>query len=89
MNNALGEKVLVNVAVAGAVILVGYFLLRNLAEEAVSEGAAAIAGVNKDTPFAGFGAVGTLGNAVNRVLGGAPAKIGSYLGGKLADLTGK
>lgn len=42
---------------------------------------------NKGTPFENTGAVGTLGNVTNQVLGGAPQAIGEKLGGALADLT--
>lgn len=43
--------------------------------------------INKGTPFEGAGAVGTLGNVTNQVLGGAPQAIGERIGGALADLT--
>jgi hypothetical protein len=58
---------------------------------------AAIAGVlyavskfldfNKGTPYEGAGAIGTLGNATNQILGGAPAAVGSAIGTTLYNLT--
>lgn len=38
-----------------------------------------IANFNKGTSFEGTGAIGTLGNATNQLLGGAPATIGETL----------
>jgi hypothetical protein len=42
---------------------------------------------NKGTPYEGAGAVGTLGNVANQVLGGAPAAAGSAVGIALYNLT--
>lgn len=42
---------------------------------------------NEGTPYEGTGAVGTLGNIANQVLGGAPADIGSAIGTTLYDWT--
>ena len=47
----------------------------------------AVLNVNAGTPYAGAGAVGTLGNATNSILGGAPQSFGEWLSGKVADIT--
>ena len=46
-----------------------------------------LANINKGTPYEGAGAVGTLGNVTNQLLGGAPATIGSAIGTTLYDWT--
>jgi len=46
------------------------------------------AGLNSGTPYAGTGPVGSLGDATNVVLGGAPQSVGEMLGGWLADTFG-
>lgn len=67
----------------GAVVFVGLFLfLKSQAKQA----AAAIADVNKGTPYEGTGVAGTLGNAANQVSGGALADAGTNLGGWLYEL---
>ena len=67
----------------GAVVFVGLFLfLKSQAKQA----AAAIADVNKGTPYEGTGVAGTLGNAANQVSGGALAAEGTNLGGWLYGL---
>lgn len=67
----------------GAVVFVGLFLfLKSQAKQA----AAAIADVNKGTPYEGTGVVGTLGNAANQVSGGWLADQGTQLGGWLYEV---
>lgn len=43
--------------------------------------------INKGTPFEDTGAVGTLGNVTNQVLGGVPQAVGEKLSETLFDLT--
>lgn len=47
----------------------------------------AVANVNKGTPYAGAGVVGTVGNLTNQVSGGTLASLGDWIGGSLYDLT--
>lgn len=63
-----------------------YFLLGKVGEVA---GAAvdAVKNVNEGTDYEGAGAVGTLGNAANQLSGGVLADFGSWLGGKVFDMT--
>lgn len=49
----------------------------------------AIMNPNRGTAFEGAGAVGTLGNITNQVLGGVPAKVGESIGEALFNLTHK
>ena len=68
----------------GALAFVGLFLfLKKQGAAAV----AAVANVNAGTPYAGSGAVGTLGNAANSVSGGVLADLGSWLGGAVYSAT--
>lgn len=41
--------------------------------------------INKGTPYEGSGAVGTVGNITNQVLGGIPQKLGEALGSGLYE----
>jgi len=43
--------------------------------------------INKGTPYEGAGAVGTLGNVTDQLLGGAPSAIGSAIGVTLYNWT--
>lgn len=87
------------VQLAIAVVLVagaGYWLLRRAAKDstdAASAGVDAIGGIfsgnnrlTEGTPYEDAGILGTIGSGVNELLGGAPEKLGSKLGGWLADL---
>jgi len=66
----------------GALVFVGLTLfLKSQAKQA----AAAIADVNKGTPYEGAGVVGTLGNVVNQASGGTLADVGESIGGWLYD----
>lgn len=47
----------------------------------------ALTDFNKGTPFEGTGAVGTLGNITNQVLGGAPQAVGESLSETLFNWT--
>ena len=68
----------------GALAVVGLILFfRKQAAAAIQ----AVADVNKGTPYEGAGVVGTLGNAANQVSGGVLADFGSWLGGKVYDIT--
>ena len=67
------------IGVGGLVV----WLLWNKAKQAGQ----AVLNVNRGTPYAGAGVVGTLGNATNQVLGGAPQSFGEWLGGSIYDLT--
>lgn len=58
-----------------SVIVVGA-ILKQQAAQAVD----AIANINEDTPFEGFGVVGTAGNLTNQASGGILANIGSEIG---------
>jgi hypothetical protein len=66
--------------------VVGFIVLANYLKKQASAAASAIANVNAGTPYEGAGVVGTLGNAVNQTLGGAPQSIGEAIGGWLADI---
>ena len=46
-----------------------------------------LANFNKGTPFEGTGAIGTLGNVTNQVLGGAPQAAGEAISEALFNLT--
>jgi hypothetical protein len=68
----------------GALAVVGVlWYFRKQAAAAVQ----AVADVNKGTPYEGAGVVGTAGNIANQVSGGVLADIGSWLGGKVYDIT--
>lgn len=43
---------------------------------------------NRGTAYEGTGALGTLGNVTDKVLGGAPSALGSAIGSKLYDIIG-
>lgn len=45
-----------------------------------------ISNFNKGTAYEGSGIIGSLGNATNQVLGGAPAALGESIGGGLYDV---
>jgi hypothetical protein len=67
----------------GAIVFVGLFLFL---KKQAADAAAAIADVNKGTPYAGTGAVGTLGNAADQLSGGWLSDQGSQLGSWLYDV---
>lgn len=70
------EKILndpVRLAIGASIVLVVVYLI---GRRAVTDTADAIANINAGTPYAGGGAVGTLGNIVNRATGGVPQAIG-------------
>jgi hypothetical protein len=75
-----GYALLIGVGVVGFIVLASY-----LKAQAAAAGNA-LGNINAGTPYDGFGVVGTLGNAVNQTLGGAPASIGDSVGGWLYDL---
>jgi hypothetical protein len=66
----------------GAGGLVVYLLWNKVA----AAGKAAL-NVNKGTPYAGAGVVGTLGNVTNQVSGGVLSSLGDWIGGKAYDWT--
>ena len=63
---------------AGAVVVL--FTLDFLTRKAGGDIRDAISDANKDTPFEGFGPVGTLGNVTDTILFGVPSTFGSWLG---------
>lgn len=63
------------------VAIVGLYI----AKEVVKNSADAITTFNDGTPFEGAGVVGTVGNITNKASGGILARIGSSIGGALAD----
>lgn len=81
---AVGGPIGVAIAIAGVAGILIYF--GKQAKEAVKAGVTAVAEVNKGTPYEGAGVVGTLGNVTNQVSGGLFERIGSSIGGALADL---
>lgn len=83
-SKAVGGPIGVAIAIAGVAGLVIYF--GKQAKEAVVAGVKAVGEVNKGTPYEGAGVVGTLGNVTNQVSGGFFERIGSSIGGALADL---
>lgn len=66
----------------GAGGLVLYFLWDKL-----TAAGKAVANVNKGTPYAGAGPVGTLGNLTNQASGGTLASLGEWIGGGLYSIT--
>ncbi len=68
----------------GAIAFVGiaWFLKRQ-----VKDAASAVANVNNGTPYANTGVVGTVGHGFDAASGGFLGDIGSWLGGKIADIT--
>lgn len=53
---------------------------------AVTQNATNAAG-EKTTAYQGAGVLGTMGAATNAVLGGAPASLGEWIGGKVFEIT--
>lgn len=78
------DKVFKFAAAAGVVYIVAVLITR----ETVKSAADTVASVNEGTPFEGFGPIGTLGNATDKVLFGLPSRLGSFIGNKIADLQG-
>lgn len=66
-------------------VLAASFVLRKVAAAPVE----AIANVNVDTPFEGFGAVGTVGNVTDKLSGGFFATIGGAIGRGLFSIFGE
>lgn len=83
-SKAVGGPIGIAIAVAGIAGVI--ILLGKQATAAVKAGASAVANVNKGTSYEGAGVVGTLGNATNQLSGGFLERIGSGIGGALADL---
>lgn len=81
---AVGGPIGVAIAIAGVAGLV--IFLGKQAKEAVVAGVNAVKEVNKGTSYEGAGVVGTLGNVTNQVSGGFLERVGSSIGGALADL---
>ena len=77
--------------VVGAVVLyAAYRAITSAGSKAASAAGGLLTGNNSltaGTPYAGDGVAGTLGAAANSVSGGGLADIGSWIGGKLFDLT--
>ena len=69
------------IGIAGAILLLG-----KQAKQAVVDTANAVKEVNKGTAYEGAGVVGTLGNVTNQASGGFFERIGSKIGGALADI---
>jgi len=76
-----GYIVLAGLGIVG--VLVAYWIVKRT----VSDAATAVADVNKGTPYDGTGVVGTLGHGFDAASGGTLSGIGSWIGGKLYDLT--
>jgi len=83
-SKAVGGPIGVGIAVLGIAGVLIYF--GKQAKEAVIATGKAVAEVNKGTVYEGAGVVGTLGNATNQLSGGFFERIGSAIGGKLADI---
>jgi hypothetical protein len=81
---AVGGPIGVGIAVLGVVGALVYF--GKQAKEAVKATAKAVADVNKGTSYEGAGVVGTLGNITNQASGGFFERLGSSIGGALADI---
>lgn len=78
-------------AVVGAVVLyMAYKAVTGIASKAASTAGGVLTGNNAltaGTPYAGAGVAGTLGAGANAVSGGTLSDIGTWLGGKIYDLT--
>lgn len=84
--NSKAGMIGVGVLAAGAVL---YFFGRKVAGAAGDAAGAvvdAISNVNAGTPYEGYGAIGTLGNAANAVSGGAFQRWGESLGGAIFNV---
>jgi hypothetical protein len=82
-SKAVGGPIGVAIAVIGVAGVLIYF--GKQAKEAVAAGVKAVGDVNKGTSYEGAGVVGTLGNVTNQVSGGFFERLGSSIGGALAD----
>lgn len=80
---AVGGPIGVAIAVIGVAGVLIYF--GKQAKEAVKAGVDAVSNVNKGTSYEGAGVVGTLGNVTNQLSGGFFERLGSSIGGALAD----
>jgi len=83
-STAVGGPIGVAIAVLGIAGVLIYFSKQ--AKDAVIATGKAVADVNKGTSYEGAGVVGTLGNVSNELSGGFFERIGSAIGGKLADI---
>lgn len=75
-SNAILSQPPVQLAFA-AILVIGFVYI--LTRKTVSDIFSGVSDVNKGTPFEGSGVVGTIGNATNTVLGGAPAAVGEKI----------
>lgn len=73
----MNAKNIVTIALAAVAVL---FALDFLVRKTGGDIAESIAEINQDTPFAGTGVVGTVGNITNKLSGGTLAQFGSFLG---------
>lgn len=82
-------------AVIGGAVLAALYVLNKAGQivtETATVGGGLITGNNAITSgartdaYSGSGVVGTLGAATDRALGGAPSRLGEWLGGKAADI---
>lgn len=69
---------------AATVVIVSGLLVKKAAAKTVD----VVSNINEDTPFEGFGPIGTLGHATDSLLFGLPSKLGSFIGTKIADIQG-
>jgi hypothetical protein len=69
-----------NVLMAGAAVVFSFIVVGALLKRQFDD-------FNKDTPFEGFGAVGSLGNVTDKVSGGALSRFGSWLGETVTGFT--
>lgn len=86
--NARDIAILLGVGTA-AILILGYAGKKTIAATVDTVGGV-LSGHNAlttNTPYDGYGVVGTLGAATNSLLGGMPQNIGEWLSGKIFDVT--
>lgn len=73
-------------AIGAVVITVSLLILKSVAAKSVQSVTEAVENINVDTPFAGTGPIGTLGNATDALLFRLPSKLGGAIGRGLFNL---